>query len=26
MIVRPDGLITRDSLRRFSFGRKARHA
>jgi ABC-type branched-subunit amino acid transport system permease subunit len=26
MIVRPDGLITRDALRRFSFGRKARHA
>ena len=26
MIVRPDGLITRDSLRRFSFGRKVRHA
>jgi branched-chain amino acid transport system permease protein len=26
MIVRPDGLLTRDSLRRFSFGRKARHA
>ena len=27
MIVRPDGLITRDSLRRLSFGRwKARHA
>jgi branched-chain amino acid transport system permease protein len=26
MIVRPDGVLTRDSLRRFSFGRKARHA
>jgi branched-chain amino acid transport system permease protein len=26
MIVRPDGLLTRDSLRRFTFSRKARHA
>ena len=26
MIVRPDGILTRDGLRRFRFGRKADHA
>jgi branched-chain amino acid transport system permease protein len=26
MILRPDGLLTRDTLRRFSFWRRRRHA